>query len=282
MVNPDRFVDNDRDMGLMSGALFSLGAAAWLFDEPRFAERAANVARVWFIAPATRMNPQLEYGQAVRGRNTGRNAGILDSRTLIRAAQGLRFPEASGRWNAGERDAARRWFAESLKWLTTSEKGTGEMRRGNNHATWWAVQAASQAGFAGGAEAEERVRAWRRRELVPRQIEPGGSCPREEARTKSLSYSAFNLDAFTLLCRPAEARGVDLRRYRPPGGAGAAEAVACLRLTSRTPPRGPNSRSAVSSRMRRTSWRSPAWASASGATSIYTAGLPGRRPPGSG
>src|SRR5207248_6186159 len=54
------------------------------------------------------------------------------------------------------------------------------------------------------------------------EIQPDGSCPREEARTNSLSYSAMNLDAFSVLCRIADVNGVtpDLWRYRTPQAIG--------------------------------------------------------------
>ena len=46
--------------------------------------------------------------------------------------------------------------------------------------------------------------------LVPTQIEPDGSCPREEARTNSLGYSAMNLDGFSVICRIAQVHGLNL------------------------------------------------------------------------
>src|SRR5581483_877412 len=53
--------------------------------------------------------------------------------------------------------------------------------------------------------------------IFPRQIRPDGSAPREEART-TLWYSVFNLEAFTLLSRIAEAQGVDLWSVRGKNG----------------------------------------------------------------
>jgi len=56
--------------------------------------------------------------------------------------------------------------------------------------------------------------------LVPTEIRTDGSCPREEARTKSLGYSSMNLDAFTVICRLAQMDGVDLWRFRTAKGIG--------------------------------------------------------------
>jgi hypothetical protein len=60
--------------------------------------------------------------------------------------------------------------------------------------------------------------------LVPAEIRPNGSCPREEARTNSLGYSCFNLDAFSVLCRIAQVDGTDLWHFAAPSGVSLAKA----------------------------------------------------------
>jgi Alginate lyase len=99
-----------------------------------------------------------------------------------------------------------------------------EKKSGNNHATWWTAQAVAYASLVG--DAGTRQMAWDhyRNYLVPTEIQPDGSCPREEARTNSLSYSAYNLDAFSTLCRIADANGVRLWDYRTSRGIGVAKA----------------------------------------------------------
>ena len=63
-------------------------AAAWVLTEhPDFAAHAAAHLRAWFIEPATRMNPNLQYAQAVHGVSTGRSWGIIDTLHLVEVAQ---------------------------------------------------------------------------------------------------------------------------------------------------------------------------------------------------
>jgi hypothetical protein len=199
--NPDRFMGNRSDLGAMCGATLALGMGAYFLNKPEYAERAALVISTWFIDSKTRMNPNLEFGQMVRGVNTGRGTGIIDTVSLIQVAQGIRLAEASGGVPRRVSDGVRQWFADYLKWMTTSEKGLDEKKATNNHATWWTAQVAAYAAFAG--DSELRRMAWDRYSnyLVPGQIQPDGSCPREEARTQSLGYSAMNLDAFSIICR---------------------------------------------------------------------------------
>ena len=75
---------NRGDIGSISEAVLALGMNAYFLNDRASAERAAKVLNVWFVDPKTRMNPILESGQAVRGHNTGRGTGIIDSRQQSR------------------------------------------------------------------------------------------------------------------------------------------------------------------------------------------------------
>ncbi len=208
--NPNRFDKNRRDLGDMASAVLALGMGAWLFDSERYAGRAAKLVSVWFVDPATRMNPNLDYGQAVKGHNDGRGAGIIDTVSLIYAAQGMALLERSGKWNATDAAGARKWFTAYVEWLNTSKNGRDEQKAQNNHGTWWTSQVAAFAAFTHNSSMQRMM--WERfhNQLVPVEIQPDGSCPREEARTNSLSYSTMNLDGFTVLCRLAEQDGQNL------------------------------------------------------------------------
>jgi len=224
-TNPNRFMANKTALTAMSDTVFSLGMAAYLFDDPRYAKRAARVAHVWFADPKTRMTPSLEYAQAIRNFNSGRGAGVIDGRVFIRTIQGLEFLAQTGQWDAKDQAAVRKWFQEYLHWLTTSEHALDEKNSGNNHASWWTAQTAAVANFVGDDAAEKAAWAWYREQILGKQIQANGSAPREEARTRSLWYSAFNLEAMATVCRIAELNGVDLWSARAKNGATIATVV---------------------------------------------------------
>jgi hypothetical protein len=195
---------------------------AWMLNDKACGAHAARVLSMWFLDPKTRMNPNLEYGQAVRGHNTGRGTGLIDTVGMIQTVQGLWLLERAGMLDARIGRGVRDWFAEFTKWMTTSKKGLDEKKSGNNHSTWWTAQVAAYASLTGDTETLKMAWDHYRTVLVPGEIEPDGSCPREEARTNSLSYSAMNLDAFSVLCRIAATNGVNLWTFRGPKGVGLA------------------------------------------------------------
>jgi len=218
--NPDRFMGNRSDLGNLCTAVLSLGMGAYFLKNTACPERANKILSVWFADTKTRMNPNLEHGQLTRGHDTGRGTGMIDTVSLIHAAQGVTLLEAAGGLDPSVASAVRQWYADYLKWATTSEKGLAEKKSGNNHATWWTEQMAAYAAFTGNAAASKMCWEHLRGYLVPTEIQPDGSCPREEARTASLSYSSMNLDAFATVCRFAQQDGVDLWHFKTAKGIG--------------------------------------------------------------
>ena len=220
--NPNRFTSNRNDLGNMCSGVLALGMGGYLLGDRACGDHAARVISTWFLDPKTRMNPNLEYGQAVRGHNTGRGTGLIDTASMIHTVQGAWLLEQAGMLDRSTGSGLRQWFAEFTKWMTASPKGLDEKKSGNNHSTWWTAQVAAYASFTGDDAALKMAWEHYRAFLVLNEIEPDGSCPREEARTNSLGYSAMNLDAFSVVCRIAQTNGVNLWPYRGPKGAGVA------------------------------------------------------------
>ncbi len=217
--NPIRFMGNRNALDAMCDAVFTLGTAAFLLDDARYAQRAVRVINVWFLSPKTRMNPDLDHARAVPGIDTGTGNGVLDGRGFIRAIQGMEFLAQTPSWDPREQAGVHRWFLEYLQWLIHSASAEEERTSGNNHASWWTAQTAAVATFVGDHGAEQMAFNFYSERILPRQIRANGSAPREELRTRSLSNSALNLEAYAMICRIAQVNGVDLWDVRARNGA---------------------------------------------------------------
>src|SRR3954465_14268315 len=72
LTNPDNFVAH-RQLLLSFVQNFGYLAGAYkVTHAERYAAAAVKHLHAWFVDPATRMNPSLEYSQAIKGRFTGR------------------------------------------------------------------------------------------------------------------------------------------------------------------------------------------------------------------
>jgi hypothetical protein len=192
MSNPENFNAHREAMVRLSLMVPALTAAWELTGEKKYSDHAGRHLRAWFVDPATRMNPKLEYAQAISGVNTGRGIGIIDTLHLVEPARAATLLAAAGTLDGAK--AIQGWFAQYLEWMRTSEHGKSERDAKNNHGTCWVLQAAEFARFTDNAEVMEWCRERFRTVLMPEQIAPDGSLPRELARTKPYSYSLFDMD----------------------------------------------------------------------------------------
>lgn len=218
-VNPASSKGSDNAaFGGLCNDVQTLSLAGYFFDDARYSRHAVELLRTWFLAPATRMNPHLEYGQAVPGKVTGRGIGIIDTCGLIDLLDAVEVLRTTGELTASDLDGLQAWFREYLHWLRTSKHGIEERRAKNNHGTWYDAQCARFAIFVGDLALTEEIVAAARRLRIERQIEPDGSQPDELVRTKSFSYSVFNLAGLCSLARAGEVVEVDLWNYRSADG----------------------------------------------------------------
>ena len=228
-VNPGSRQDSDSPrMGRMSDASTTLALAYYLSGDERYAEHAARLLRTWFLDSATRMNPNLRFGQAIPGITDGRGIGLIDTRELASLIDAMALLHGSPSWRADDEQGMLRWYGDFLRWLKTSPQGLDEAKEKNNHGTWVDVQTAAIALFVGDTAFARQVVAERGRRRIDTQITSDGREPFELARTRSLSYSQFNADALTRLAELGRWVGVDLWHYTSPTGGSIRGALAYL------------------------------------------------------
>src|SRR6266850_1272946 len=152
MSNPDNFIEHRRYLMRLSVQVPALVAAWKLTKDTRYSMHAARHLRAWFIDEATRMNPNLQYAQAIHGRFTGRGTGIIDTIHLVEVARAIEVLEGSQALAQSDLTGIKQWFADYLTWMTTSKNGTDERDAKNNHGTCWIMQVAAFAHFVGNEE----------------------------------------------------------------------------------------------------------------------------------
>jgi len=224
-TNPDSKRGTDApQIGAMAGAVETLSLAYYFTGEERFAGRAALLIRTWFLDPATKMNPNFRYAQAVPGHNDGRGAGLIESRHFIKIVDAAGLLGGSGAWTDKDGLALAAWFREFVKWMQTSPNGKDEARAKNNHGSWYAAQLACYQLFIGDRDLA-RATAEAARDRIASQVEPDGKQPQELQRTRGLGYSAFNLVALMTLAEAGKQVGVDLYSYQTKDGRGLRRAL---------------------------------------------------------
>ncbi|HEU4723493.1 MAG TPA: alginate lyase family protein [Gemmatimonadaceae bacterium] len=227
-TNPDNFVAHRDAMRRLSQIVPALAAAYEITGDARHARHAVAHLRAWFVTESTRMNPNLLYGQAIKGVATGRGIGIIDTIHLVEVAQAMRSLERRGAVDPATRDAVHAWFRQYLEWMTTHPYGIAERDNGNNHSAAWALQVAAFARLLGDTARVAAMRRFFKETLVPGQMATDGSFPRELARTKPYGYSLFQLDVMGMLAETVSTPGDDAWRFESADGRGMARALAYM------------------------------------------------------
>ena len=216
MSNPGNFVDHRRAMIRLSLTVPALAAAYKITGQRKYSDHAARHLRAWFIDDATRMNPNLEYAQAIQGRFTGRGTGIIDTLHLVEVARAASRAGLA----AADLEGVKQWFAAYVQWMTTHPYGIAERDAVNNHGTCWVAQVAAFCDLTGNAELTAYCRDRFQTVLIPNQEASDGSFPQELRRTKPYGYSLFNLDAMGII-----AQLLGLWKWQLPDGRGMARAM---------------------------------------------------------
>jgi hypothetical protein len=228
MSNPNNFVDHRRYLMRLSVQVPALVAAWKLTKDKRYAQHAASHLRAWFLDERTRMNPNLQFAQAIHGRVTGRGTGIIDTIHLVEVARAIEVMENSGALSANELKGIKQWFADYLQWMTTHQYGIDEREAKNNHGTCWVMQVAEFARLTNNQQLLAFCRDRFKTVLLPNQMAADGSFPQELRRTKPYGYSLFNLEAMATVCEILSTPEDNLWTFELPDGRGMRKGLAYM------------------------------------------------------
>ncbi|HZK94258.1 MAG TPA: alginate lyase family protein, partial [Prolixibacteraceae bacterium] len=133
--NPGNFVAHREAVFRLSNIVGTLTSAYLLTSDAKYVLAVQNHLNAWFIATATRMNPNMLYSQAIKGRFTGRSIGLIDAIHLIEVARSVKILHDSQAISSEVYSGVKLWFGQFLDWMFTHPYGVDEMNAKNNHGT---------------------------------------------------------------------------------------------------------------------------------------------------
>lgn len=198
---------------------------AWFYSgDEKYAKKASELLRVWFINPETRMTPDFEYAGGLPGVYTGTFSGIIYGVVMVNMVDYVNLLTLSDSWTKTDNEALKKWFSEYTQWLLTSEFGKKEGSTTNNHSVYYCTQVASFSIYNNDISTTKMI-IEQGKKLIDQQIAKDGSLPRELNRNRSFHYSLYGLKAFCVLADCANVIGEDLWNYQTADGRGIKTAI---------------------------------------------------------
>lgn len=218
-TNPNNFNDHRILMRRMRTNVVCLACAYKMTGEEDFAEKGVRTLCEFFLDTETRMNPNLSYAQAIPGICPGRGIGIIDTIHLVDIPFSMEMLCSSVHMTKTIYQGLKRWFAQYLGWMLTSENGIDEMNTLNNHSVCFFMQASVFALFTDNERIADLCRMQYKQVLLS-QMAADGSFPLELERTKPYNYSIFIVDNMVSICHVLSKEEDDLWEYETPEGLG--------------------------------------------------------------
>lgn len=212
-VNPLTRVDDYVEKGKLFKYINALALAYYFSDSTKYAVRANEIIHAWFIDEKLKMNPHLDYGQAIPGVNSGRPFGLIEWAGFSAVLKSVQLLEKYGQLDKDVKKGLDIWIDQFLVWMRTGKIALEEDNTKNNHSTYFDHTLTSlylyRNDVANAKKRLEKVKSERLKE----QIRIDGSMPHELARTKSLSYTNMNTRGFLNLCYLGKKLNIDIYNY---------------------------------------------------------------------
>lgn len=220
--NPERMEYSARVLGpIMYLGSENLAFLYYVTQDEKYAAKAADYIRAWFLDPEKGLNPNLVFAQYVPGMQRIRGTGVIESRDITSAISAAKMISESESWTDKDDAEFKDWARAYLYWMEYSTHGQEEARSANNHAMWYEVNREALALY---IEDYEHLAKMVREDLYPRlaeQIAADSTMPHEIARTLGLNYTTFTLSAVAQTSIMASKIGItDIWTYEGANGRG--------------------------------------------------------------
>ncbi len=194
---------------------------AWYFSgDEKYARKASELIKVWFLNKDTAMNPNLEYAQVAPGHfnDKGRSYGLIDTYSFVEMLDAVALLENSASFSKKDSKALKKWFAALTDWMLKSSQGVEESKAANNHSVAYDAQIIAFSLYTGDTATARKVISELPEKRIFPQIKPDGSQPHELRRTLAYHYSNYNLEHLIDIALMAKSLGMSVDKATSPDG----------------------------------------------------------------
>lgn len=193
-LNPNNFTKHKDLLLKLSIDSSVLYRAYHLTKERKYIEKLEKNLHTFFVNPNTKMNPSLNYSQAIPGICEGRSIGLIDTLQLIDIPVITLEMERNELFSKETIKGLKSWFSEYSNWLINSDFGKTESKEKNNHSITYFAELSSFSLLSSNREEIQNMIIDAFKNQLIYQMKDGGFFPLELKRTRPFGYSIFVVD----------------------------------------------------------------------------------------
>ena len=185
--------DFPRLLQLREACLY-LSKAFYLTGELKYYRALCNQIDTWFLSKESRMYPNLDYSQVIKGRNNNKGVpgGVLDAYRLVDVIESVLLADHVKSIGRKRRKALRGWLGTLSEWMVESPNGQKARVMTNNHAIAYSGTLLEIALFTKNKSLQQNaIQIFIQN--VDTQIDDEGKMPKELSRNNAFTYTIFNL-----------------------------------------------------------------------------------------
>ncbi|KIJ68290.1 hypothetical protein HYDPIDRAFT_24584 [Hydnomerulius pinastri MD-312] len=201
-VNPDtRDLRGSSAIVEASDSIFFNAISFALTGMSDYEQNAVTAIDTFFLTTATKMRPNMNFGQVVRGPGTkgqeGTFTGVLDLRGIVKIVNAVLILRSknSTDWTYKRDHEMVLWMEQYVNWLETTSIAKTAASRPNNHGSFFASQSAAAHILIGDNSGAKKALDDYFKGTFKDQIAKSGEQPFEAVRTRPYHYRCFNLEA---------------------------------------------------------------------------------------
>ncbi|EJF66592.1 chondroitin AC/alginate lyase [Dichomitus squalens LYAD-421 SS1] len=225
-VNPDvrTLPDSPAAVDMSQAVLYNAIAFATKNTKAN-SQNAAEFIDTFFLAEDTAMNPNMNFGQQVRGpgkdHQMGTFTGILDMRAIVKVINAIAILKAakSPDWTSARDKAMTDWMGSYASWLENSAIGKETASKTNNHVSFYVNQLAAAKMYLGDTQGAQTVLLNYFNNQFGDQVAASGEQPFEAVRTRPFHYRCFNLEAMITNAKLGDELGMNFWTVKSKYGA---------------------------------------------------------------
>src|SRR5690606_14606391 len=214
-VNPESREITDSDMlGSISTDVYKLGLAYFYTEDDKYVKWINRLIAVFFIDSETRMNPNFNYAQIIKGRSRSEGGSVtIGAMSFIRLIEGVQLAQESNLFDKQQFKELKNWFSDFTHWMENDKSSQVESKAKNNIGVYYTAQVVTYNLFVGNELEAKKILETKGKDIIEKQIDRDGKLEAELKRATPWEYVRYTITAFDYLVQLSNKLGVDLYYY---------------------------------------------------------------------